>query len=231
MSKTPKTVEPCAASYRAEQVPGAVLIFAHGVHPTSGYVVFFEKSPIDVFPPEFSLWHVKPSGIVLEVITPFTEYTSFKTKDEIVAVVVYDAHDKHEVKVEQVPDTAMKHLAEPSLTEVNTMATPNTPAQCVAWRDQEVRSRIRAAVAQWAQEPVSSITSGLTLAELAKGVPWGTAQQIQLVAITNQHDVFAPFNSSMDNPATQPDSTTVSDWEGVVWDNQDPQTFCYPYGN
>ena len=109
MSKTPRTVEPCAAPYRAEQVPGAVLIFAHGVHPTSGYVVFFEKSPIDVFPPEFSFWHVKAAGIVLEVITPFTEYTSFKAKEKVEAVVVHDANGKHEVKVEQVPDLLLKH--------------------------------------------------------------------------------------------------------------------------
>lgn len=105
---TPKTVAPCAASYRAEQVPGAVLIFAHGVHATSGYVVFFEKLPIDVFPPEFSLWHVTPSGIVLEVITPFTRYTSFKTTKKVDTVVIYDANGKHEVEVEQVPDV-VKH--------------------------------------------------------------------------------------------------------------------------
>jgi len=197
-------------------------------------VVFFEKSPIDVFPPQFSLWHVPPAGIVLDVITPFAEYTSFKAKDEIDAVVVYDANGKHEVKVEQVPDLVMKHQSQSNdlLMEANIMGeTPNTPAKCVAWRDQDVRSRIRAAVAQWAQEPVSSITSNLTLGELAKGAPWGTAQQIQLVKITNEHSVFAPFDSSMSNPDTQADSTTVSDWEGVVWDNQDPQTFCYPYGN
>lgn len=107
-SKVPQTVGPCAASYRAEQIPGAVLIFANGVHPTSGYAVFFEKLPIDVFPPEFSLWHVKPSGIVLDVITPFTKYTSFTTKQKIDTVVVHDANGKHEVNVEQVPDV-MKH--------------------------------------------------------------------------------------------------------------------------
>jgi hypothetical protein len=106
--------------------------------------------------------------------------------------------------------------------------TPDSPALCVAWRDQDVRSRIRAAVAEWAQEPVASNS---TLGALAKGTPWGTAQQIQLVKITNEHDVFAPFNAEMSNPETQPATTTVSDWEGVVWDNQDPQTFCYPYGN
>jgi hypothetical protein len=79
------------------------------VHPTSGYVVFFEKSPIDVFPPEFSVWHVKPSGIVLEVLTPFNIYTSFKTTGKVERVVVHDADGRHEVEVEQVPDRLRKH--------------------------------------------------------------------------------------------------------------------------
>jgi hypothetical protein len=104
MSDTPKTVRPCAASYRAQQVPGAVLIFADGIHSTSGYVVFFEKLPIDIFPPQFSLWHVPPSGMVLEVVTPFSEYTSFPAKEQIDVVVIYDANGKYEVAVEQVPD-------------------------------------------------------------------------------------------------------------------------------
>jgi hypothetical protein len=109
MAEIPKTVRPCAASYRAEQVPGAVLIFAEGAHATSGYVVFFEKSPLEIFPPQFSLWHVEPSGMVLEVITPFSKYTSFATKTKIDTVVVYDANGKHEVEVEQVPDLAVSH--------------------------------------------------------------------------------------------------------------------------
>jgi hypothetical protein len=108
-SNMPKTVAPCAASYRSEQVPGAVLIFAQGVHPTSGYVVFFERSPLTISPPQFSLWHVNPSGIVLEVITPFSKYTSFTAKEKIDTVVIYDANGKHEVAVEQVPDALRQH--------------------------------------------------------------------------------------------------------------------------
>jgi hypothetical protein len=108
-SNQPTSVELCAASYRAQQVPGAVLIFAEGIHPTSGYQVFFEQSLIDIFPPQFILWHVKPSGIVLDVLTPFFVYTSFKATDKIDAVIVHDANGKHEVKVEQVPDLLLKH--------------------------------------------------------------------------------------------------------------------------
>lgn len=108
-NQQPSNVELCAAYYRAQQVPGAVFIFAEGFHPTSGYHVFFEQSPIDIFPPEFILWHVKPSGIVLQVITPFFVYTSFNAPSKIDAVVVHDANGRHEVPVEQVPDLLLKH--------------------------------------------------------------------------------------------------------------------------
>ena len=104
----PKSAGLCAATYRAQQVPGAVLIFADGFHVTSGYKVFFELLPIDIFPPQFSLWHTTPSGPVLEVITPFTEYTSFKGS-EFETVVVHDINGKHEVPVEQVPDVLLTH--------------------------------------------------------------------------------------------------------------------------
>lgn len=106
----PRSIEPCAASYRAQQVPSEIITFAEGIHPTSGYKVFFEQSPIDVFPPEFILWHVKPSGIVLPVITPFWLYTSFKASEKIDAVFVHDANGRHKVPVEQVPDLLLKHV-------------------------------------------------------------------------------------------------------------------------
>lgn len=111
MKKTPTSIALCAASYRAQQVPGAVLIFADGIHPTSGYEVFFELSPLDIFPPEFILWHVKPAGVVLDVLTPFTVYTSFKTTGEIERVAVHDANGRHEVEVEQVPDLLREHAS------------------------------------------------------------------------------------------------------------------------
>lgn len=111
MPKTPASVALCAASYRAQQVPGEVLIFADGIHATSGYEVFFELSPIDIFPPEFILWHVMPAGVVLEVLTPFTVYTRFKTTGKIERVAIHDANGRHEVEVEQVPDVVLKHAS------------------------------------------------------------------------------------------------------------------------
>jgi hypothetical protein len=104
---------------------------------------------------------------------------------------------------------------------------PDTPEECNVWRFQQVRVRIRQALAAWAQEPIQNITSDKTLGQLAKGAPWGMAQQLQLVQKTNDFAVFAPFNSRMKNPALQPASRTVAEWEGVVWTHQSPETFCF----
>ncbi len=92
------------AEFRAQQVPGAVIIFAEGWHPTSGYVDFFEQSPIDIYPPEFILWQIAPTGPTLDVITPFAIWVMFGAKEIIKTVRVTDADGTHEIKVEQTPD-------------------------------------------------------------------------------------------------------------------------------
>jgi hypothetical protein len=71
---TPVT-ELCQGSYHAQQIPGAVVVFAEGVHPTSGYTAWLQQSPNPVHPPELELWHVRPTGIVLQVLTPFSVNT------------------------------------------------------------------------------------------------------------------------------------------------------------
>lgn len=96
--------ELCEGKYSAQQVPGAVIIFAAGAHLTSGYETFFEQLPIDIFPPQYRLMHVKPDGFVSQVITPFFVYTSFPANRKIDEVVIHDASGEHKVKVEQVPD-------------------------------------------------------------------------------------------------------------------------------
>jgi hypothetical protein len=98
----------CSAHYNAQQVPGEVIIFAHGAHNTSGYSVFFQQSPIAIFPPQFILWHIAPGGIVLPVITPFTVHTSFKAAKPVATVVVHDAEGAHTIDVEQVLDRKAK---------------------------------------------------------------------------------------------------------------------------
>lgn len=105
-SKPPEQpiTELCSARYRAEQVPGVVMIHATGSHRTSGYHPFFEQMPMDVFPPKYRLWHTRPTGPVLEVIVPFAISTSFPADTKVAQVEVRDATGVHEVVVEQVPD-------------------------------------------------------------------------------------------------------------------------------
>lgn len=102
---TPSSPAPelCAAEYTATRVPpvldgpAKVFITAQGAHPTSGYRVMFHQSPTDVYPPEFSLWHIRPSGIVLEVLTPFTELVVFDETNRVESVVIVDATGRHQV--------------------------------------------------------------------------------------------------------------------------------------
>lgn len=94
------------ATYSAQQVPGAVIIFATGCHPTTGYVDFFEQSPLRIFPPQFIFRTIPPTGMVLQVITPFSIWVMFGASDPVETVTVFDADGSHEIKVEQVPDLA-----------------------------------------------------------------------------------------------------------------------------
>ncbi len=96
--------ELCSARYSATLVPvpdgtPKIFITAQGVHPTSGYEVIFHVSPIDVFPPQFSLWHLTPSGPVLEVLTPFSKFTAFDAKETVRTVEIVDASGRHTVEV------------------------------------------------------------------------------------------------------------------------------------
>ena len=90
--------------YRANQVPGGVLIIAEGINRTSGYDNFFEQSPIEIFPPQFILKQRKPMGGSLDVLTPFTATAWFATKETIEQVTVHDAQGQHQIIVDQTPD-------------------------------------------------------------------------------------------------------------------------------
>jgi hypothetical protein len=102
--KTPAPPRPelCIAEYSAVVVPvpdaaPKVFITAQGIHPTSGYDVIFHKAPTDVYPPEFSLWHVKRTSTTLDVLTPFTEIATFNLREEIKSIWVMDAAGPHEI--------------------------------------------------------------------------------------------------------------------------------------
>ena len=109
--KGPSGSELGRATYSAQQVPGAVIIFATGCHPTTGYVDFFEQSPLRIFPPQFIFRTIPPTGMVLQVITPFSIWVMFGASDPVETVTVFDADGSHEIKVEQVPDLAADKAA------------------------------------------------------------------------------------------------------------------------
>ena len=88
----------------ASQIPGRVVIKASGSKPTPGHEVRFEESPLTVFPPEFSLVLIPPTGIVNQVITPFEVDTFFAATERVETVKVTDAVGRHEVLVDQAHD-------------------------------------------------------------------------------------------------------------------------------
>jgi hypothetical protein len=104
------TVELCVGSYLAQQFGKTVSLVATGAHPTSGFDSFLQQSPLDVFPPEFTLWHKVPTGIVLQVVTPFSVSAHFAAAESVNAITVHDADGVHQVKVEQAPNAVQQHL-------------------------------------------------------------------------------------------------------------------------
>ncbi len=93
--------EMCKASYRAEQIPGEVVIYAKGVHEQAGYKVSFERVGVTIFPPQFSFMHELPEEAAVSSPSPFTHQVSFQTDRKVESVVIYDASGRHVVKVEQ----------------------------------------------------------------------------------------------------------------------------------
>jgi hypothetical protein len=91
-------------TYAAEQPPGMVIINAYGEHPTGGWTTFFEQLPIRIWPPQFRLVCVPPSGPAPDVVTPFHARTCFRAAERVDTVIVHDAEGEHEVKVDQTPD-------------------------------------------------------------------------------------------------------------------------------
>lgn len=111
---------------------------------------------------------------------------------------------------------------------------PASSGQCILWRDGDVHSRIRAALSVWSHQPLNNIISNTTLGQLAvgTGIPWNEGNQARLVQATNEQNVFFPFQSRMNPPPVLvPSTTTVAEWERVVWTMQTPETFCFVFGS
>lgn len=92
----------CVAHYVSVQLAGQVFVAAAGTHPTSGYHTSLVELPITVYPPQFRLVCVPPSGIVTQQITPFMVTASFPAQQSVSQVVVWDAAGRHEVNVRQI---------------------------------------------------------------------------------------------------------------------------------
>jgi len=92
------------ATYRAEQFPEAVVVFATGVHHETGYRVSFERVGVTVFPPQFSFMHQRPEGNQVQSLTPFAHCVAFETDRKVEAVVIYDADGRHVIEVRQVSE-------------------------------------------------------------------------------------------------------------------------------
>jgi hypothetical protein len=103
-------LELCVGSYHAQQIGHSVVVVATGVHPTTGYEVFLEHNAVDVFPPQFSLWHKTPSGVVLHAITPYSKSAPFISPVPVKQVIVQDANGRHAVKVEPATAQIQNHV-------------------------------------------------------------------------------------------------------------------------
>ncbi len=94
-------LELCAGTYRVQQTAGTLVVFAEGIHPTSGFSPFLCCETANADPPVFALWHVLPSGPVLQVATPFSVWSAFQTLRTVSCALIKDANGTHEILVDQ----------------------------------------------------------------------------------------------------------------------------------
>jgi hypothetical protein len=87
------------AQYAAIRMRTGVKLYAVGFNPTGGWENFFERLPMDVWPPEFAFYSVPPDGPAIDMLTPFEVSTSFMAFDDIDEVIVHDAAGRHVVPV------------------------------------------------------------------------------------------------------------------------------------
>jgi hypothetical protein len=88
---------PCGeGTCKTEQAPDIVSLVAEGEHNMGGYEVFLEQSSPWIYPPEYALLDVDPTGPVAAAITPFVAQPSFGAAEPIERVIVRDATGRHE---------------------------------------------------------------------------------------------------------------------------------------
>jgi hypothetical protein len=92
------------ASYKAQWVPGAVILQAEGQKPSPGHKVWLHMGPEEVFPPIHELLWLPPEGNWIQQLTSFEVNTSFPARTPPRSVNVRDADGMHVVPVEVVPE-------------------------------------------------------------------------------------------------------------------------------
>lgn len=89
--------------YEAKQIQGEVVVTATGETPTPNYKVWLTTGPERSFPPILELWWMKPVGVQIQVITPFSVHLTFDASHQpIDTIKIRDADGVHEIPVEQV---------------------------------------------------------------------------------------------------------------------------------
>lgn len=149
----PQKRQLCSGQYRAFQVLDDIFIVASGVHPTSGFDVTLEASPLDIFPPQFVLWHTPPRTPTLDVLTPFAVSARFESGKSINVVTVVDAYGKNRVPVEQTPDL-LDHVER----SLETAATADAAV--------DVGVQVKELIANRAQVNINKVTDETELSKL-----------------------------------------------------------------
>lgn len=96
--------EPAEAEYRAQQRGTEITVTATGNNPTPGYQNALGLDPQAKSIPILTNQRKRPSGMVAQVITPYTICGRFNAAGSIKKIEVHDKAGKHVVSVKQVGD-------------------------------------------------------------------------------------------------------------------------------
>ncbi|MGW8467098.1 hypothetical protein [Pseudomonas sp. CLCA07] len=107
-----------SAQYDALVYGDTVTVFAVGEQPTTGWKNTFSKSPIAVYPPNFYFTEEPPSGMALQVVTPFCVSTDFfyDAVSSPSALKITDASGDHSVSIRKILSNAERYFLERSIT-------------------------------------------------------------------------------------------------------------------
>ena len=116
MAKSSKRLELGRASYSVQQMGDELMLFASGVHPTSGFREFFETVTLEGSIAEFKFLFIQPEreeegekaeiSVVAHMATAFQHHERFRVRGQVQGVVIQDRDGRHELIVERFPGEA-----------------------------------------------------------------------------------------------------------------------------